>query len=207
MDPIAEVKVRAELLQHRGERGDPEALARLAQLDRRAQPPKPARGSSPASPEFPASPESAAPEIRRKHCLSVVARELGFTDYAHLLRVVEGDPSETDFGTLPCGRAGGAHLNAWYPRYEGAKADHQPGSGYLLAYRRHFVIVGDAYIRDVVGIDPAHPDWRAIGYDWPRPTDLAARRRLYGLLFVQAPRQALRQAPRQAPRPAPRQGG
>lgn len=174
MDPIAEVKVRAELLQHRSERGEPEALARLQRL-----------------PELRRSPPSEAksPEIRRKHCLAVVARELGFTDYPHLLRVVDGDPAETDFGTLPCGRAGGAHLNAWYPRYDEAKEHQQAAAGYLLCYRRHFVIVGEAYIRDVVGIDPGHPDWRAIDYDWSRPADGAARRRLYGVLFAQAPRE------------------
>lgn len=177
MDPIAEVKVRAELLQHRIERGDPAALARL----------QPARART-ATPTSPPSVEPAPTEVRRKHCLSAVARELGFADYAHLLRVIDGDPAEADFGTLPCGRAGGAHLNTWYPRYDEAKEHQRSAGGTLLAYRRHFVLVGTAYIRDVVGIDPEHPDWQAIAYDWPRPADLAARRRLYGRLFAQAPR-------------------
>ncbi len=179
MDPIAEVKVRAELLQHQCERGEPEALARLGRLAGRTRTPRP---------------PTAEPMPRRKHCLSVVAAELGFCDYAHLLRVVEGDPDEADFGTLPCGRAGGAHLNTWYPRYDEAKAHQRAAAGYLLCYRRQFVIVGSAYIRDVVGIAPEHPDWQAIGYDWRCPAEAAARRRLYGLLFQQAPRAAPRQA-------------
>ncbi len=170
MDPISEVKVRAERLQRQIEQGDAQALARV---QRRG----PGRGDR----------SLAAPDVRYKHCLSAVARELGFADYAHLLRVVDGDPGEADFGTLPCGRGSGGYLNAWYRDYDEAREHRQASAGFLLAYRRHFVVVESPYIREIVGVDPRDPDWAAIGFDWARPADLTARRRLYGRLFAQRP--------------------
>lgn len=170
MDPISEVKVRAERLQHQIEQGDAQALARVQRRDK-------ARSAAPL----------VAADVRYKHCLSAIARELGFADYAHLLRVVDGDPSEADFGTLPCGRGSGGYLNAWYRDYDEARQHRQASAGYLLAYRRHFVVVESPYIREIVGVDPQDPDWTAIGFDWARPVDLTARRRLYGRLFAQRP--------------------
>lgn len=168
MDPVTEVKVRAEQLQRRIEQGDVGALARVQRVGR-AQTAEPLVASA----------------VRYKHCLSAIARELGFADYAHLLRVVDGDPAETDFGTVPCGRPSG-YLNAWFREYAEAREQQRHSGGYLLAYRRHFVVVHSPYVQDVLGIDPQDPDWQAIGFDWVRPSDPMARRRLYGKLFAQA---------------------
>jgi hypothetical protein len=176
VDPVHELKVRAELLHHalRAQRPpEPATLDRLRVL-----------------PEFKKADadtlRTAATDLQRKHCLAVVARELGFASFDQAKRVFEGDASEPDFGTLLYGTTGG-HLNAWFADYDEAHEAHARTSTpesrrTLLAYKRHFFIVEHAFI-EALGLDPDDADWAAIGWDWARPEDPEARRRLYGKLL------------------------
>jgi hypothetical protein len=167
VDPIQEIKVRAEILQKRIENGDASAIARLRVL------PELRKATAEALAEFVAT-------IQRKHCFAVVSRELGFSGYQHAQRVLSGDEAESDFGTmLYPSRCGG--LNHWYANYQEARDLCSEINGYLLAYKRHFFIA-DRYFIENLGLDPADSDWEAIGRDWVRPRDPAARRRLYGKL-------------------------
>jgi hypothetical protein len=176
LDPVRELKIRAEILHTRVGEGDVGALARLRSLVelRRAD------GVALAA---------LAQDIRRKHCLAVVARECGFGGWEHALRAFDGDPGETDLGTLLYGREPGASsgLHVWFTRreYDEARAllgaaPHAPGERrFLLAYKRD-LFLADAPFVARLGMDPGAPEWAAIGWDWACPADAGARRRLYG---------------------------
>jgi hypothetical protein len=170
MDPIRELKIRAEVLQTRLASGDAESLSRLRAL------PELRRAGAAAL-------ASMAREIHRKHCLAVVARECGFSNWEHARRVLEGDPGEKDLGTLLYGADSRGMLNLWYSVYDEARAvlemtPDDSGRRYLLAYKRDFFVV-DRHFVETLGIAPDDPDWQAIAWDWARPADPDARRRLY----------------------------
>jgi hypothetical protein len=165
MDPVRELKIRAEILHGRLASGDAEALARL-----RALPELRRSGGAVLA--------ATAHVARRKHCLAVVAREHGFSSWEHALRVLDGDPREHDAGTLLYAGEGGV-LNHWFASYEEARAFlDAPPRRYLLVYKRDF-FVADPPLIESLGLHPDDPDWQAIGWDWARPTEPAARRRLY----------------------------
>ena len=170
MDPVGELKIRAEILHKRLASGSADAIARLRAL-----------------PEMRRADErelaAMANDTRRKHCLAIVAREYGFSGWEHAHRVLDGDANETDFGTLLHGEGASAILKPWFASYQEARAslDGAPRDGsrrYLLAYRRDFFVV-DRHFIETLGLDPVDTDWQAIDWDWPRPRDPIARRRLY----------------------------
>lgn len=168
VDPIQEIKVRAEILQKRIEAGEPAALERLRIL------PELRKATLESLKEFAAS-------IQRKHCFAVVCRELGFSGYPHAQRILGGDEEEADYGTTLY-PGGHGMFNHWYANYEEARELRTEIQGYLLAYKRHFFIV-DKHFIESLGLDPADPDWEAMGRDWVKPRDADARRRLYGKLI------------------------
>jgi hypothetical protein len=171
MDPVRELKVRAEMLQRRLAAGSADALVRLRALP----------GMQHADDRALADMARAA---RRKHCLAIVAGECGFSSWSHACRVLDGDPLERDFGTLLYNDGASAFLNAWFAVYEEARVvfdeetrrdGHRP---YLLAFRRHLFVTTSDFV-GTLGLDPADSDWQAIDWDWAHPKDRAARSRLY----------------------------
>jgi hypothetical protein len=170
VDPVGELKTRAEILHGRVASGDREAQTRLRAL------PELARADEGALAE-------AAARMRRKHCLAVVAREHGFTTWEQAQRVLRGDAREQDFGTLMYGTKAMGTLNVWFADYAEARAhlDEARRGGaarYLLTYRTQFFVV-DRYFVETLGLDPDDADWEAIDGDWARPRDPIARQRLY----------------------------
>lgn len=181
VDPIEELKTRAEILHKRIAAGDADARARLRALAelRRADE---------------AAIEAAASTIQRKHCLAIVAREVGFTSWEHALRVLRGETGERDFGAMLYGERTGATLNAWYADYETAHehlvaARARGEEVFLLVYKTQFFVAERAFIEGL-GLDPADRDWRALGHDWARPKDVSARTLLYAKRL-----EAIRNAP------------
>ena len=168
---IREVKIRAELLHKGVSAGAPRAIARLRAL------PELRRATEAELAAF-------ATSIQRKHCLAAVARELGFQGWEHASRVLSGEESEPDYGELLCPKNAGAFLNDWFATYEDARAVHVERGGYLLAFKRQAFIAGRDYIATTLAIDPDDRDWQAIGFDWLRPRDFVARRRLYGKVLA-----------------------
>jgi hypothetical protein len=174
MDPTNELKTRAEILHRRIQAGERKAIARLRVL-----------------PEFrrASDEELAAAAIRRTHCLAIMAAELGFANWPQAKNALAADGPVEDFGTLLYPRRVDGYINRWYKRYEEAAEVRQSCDGYLLAYRQHFLVVDRFYIESL-GLDPDDSDWEAMGFDWVRPKDPAARGRLYGKLVAALPLEA-----------------
>jgi len=169
VDPVGELKTRAEILHGRVASGDEAARTRLRAL------PELARADEAALAE-------AAMRMRRKHCLAVVAREHGFTSWEQAQRVLRGDARELDFGTLMYGTKALGTLNVWFADYGEARAhlDEARLGGarrYLFPYRKQFFVV-DRYFVETLGLDPDDADWEAVAFDWVRPQDPIARQRL-----------------------------
>ena len=162
---ISDLKTQARILHRQIEQGVSHAVARTRRL--------PELKDRDAS-ELPAL-------IKRRHCLAIVARELGFQGWPHAVGVLSGTDS-TDFGTLLYPDGADAHWNIWSASYAEARSIREDHGGYLLAYRRHFFIV-DRYFIETLGLLPEDPDWELIGRDWVKPRQMDARARLYGTLI------------------------
>ncbi len=171
---IRELKVRAEILHKRIQAHDARFLKRLRAL------PECRRSSDEQLLE-------AAATIRRRDCLNVIATELGFPNWPQAKAALTGAGDVVEFGTLLYPVRGG-HLNRWYARYEEAAPVREACNGYLLAYKRHYLVV-DRYFIESLGLDPDDADWNELGFDWVRPASLAARTRLYGKLIARLPRE------------------
>lgn len=165
VDAISQIKTSARVLHRQVSAGDPDAIAAVRKL-----------------PEFKNVDDGALPTaVQRKHCLTAVARRLGFRTWAHASKVLGAIEDEADFGTLLYGPGCSAHFNTWFANYEEAQSVRAAQDSYLLPYKTQFVVVEDHFIRSL-GLDPLDPDWGAIGRDWARPRDAAARARLYDRL-------------------------
>jgi len=115
--------------------------------------------------------DRSAPEIlagrdrmQLKHALAAIACEHRYTDWKAL-------KDAADVVWYP--RSGGAFLNAWYARYEDARAHLDGHGGYLLTHRGDYFVCGEDFIR-ARGLDPADPRWTAIGHDVAKPRDQRA---------------------------------
>jgi hypothetical protein len=170
IDATRELKVRAEILHKRIEAGDEAARKRLRVL-------REYRRSSDAELE------AVARDIQRRHCLNVIAAEVGFENWHHAKSVLGGEQDVVNFGDLLCPEKCSMHLNHWCKTYDEAVAMREKTRGYLLAFRNQFVVVDRHYI-ETLGLDPGDRDWEAIGYDWARPRDVEARTRLYDKLIA-----------------------
>lgn len=165
LDPVKILKSRARSLQTAIHDGNSDALAEIRKLR-----------------EFRQADDAAiAADVRRRHCLGLMARRTGFDGWPHALQVLEGRRDD-DFGRLLCPGRCMAHINIWSADYADARTIRLAHGGILLAYRRQYLIVESGYIR-TLGLAPDDPDWDGIDRDWVRPADPAARRRLYGKLI------------------------
>ena len=172
-DPIRELKIRAAILQRRIVDRQPSALARLRAL--------PAFRASSAN-----HLDAAGTPILRRHCLAILARELGFSGWPHAKDVISGARDVSDFGTVLYPKRCGGHLNLWYRSYDDVAIGRRASGGYLLAYRRDYMVVHSSFI-ETLGLDPDTSDWQRLGRDWVRPLYMGARTRLYGELIAKMP--------------------
>ena len=157
---IVSLKRYARVLHRRVQQAEPEAMNILRRLR-----------------EFKQVSDAQLPAVvQRKHCLTASAVQLGFHSWTHACNVFEGRAD--DFGTLLYPSTCYGHTNIWSANYTEADTIRREHGGYLLAYRRQFLIVEAPFI-DSLGLDPADPDWEAIGRDWVHPFDAQARGRLY----------------------------
>jgi hypothetical protein len=131
---------------------------------------------------------AAAADLKLRDCLQQVAREVGFQHWEHARRVLGGlaAPGD-DMGTLWHAPRTGVLLNEWFARAAEAHAAHQrQPAGFLLPYRRQFMLVQADFVREL-GVDPRHPAWQGIGHDLVRGYGSAAWLALAGAR-LRAPR-------------------
>jgi hypothetical protein len=161
-EAIRELKIRAEILHKQLTANDAPALKRLHAL-----------------PEFRRSTPAI---IKRRDCLTVIAAELGFPNWTQAKAALAGDREVTEFGTLLCPPGCCGHINRWYVTYEQAAPEREAYKGYLLAYKRQYLVV-DRYYIESLGLEPDDNDWKELGFDWVHPASLPARTRLYNKLI------------------------
>ena len=102
-------------------------------------------------------------DIQLKHCQSLLARELGFTDFNHCQRVLSGQAQiGEDLGTLFHSRRCDSLLNHWFSGFDEAQAFlQQSPQMVLLPYKKQFFVVNGADYLDALGLklsDPASID-------------------------------------------------
>lgn len=125
--------------------------------------------------------------IKLKHALTVIALENNCASWVELKERLERlEKSKTirnnsKYTPLYPKRCAG-FINAWYRSHEDALGHLAVGGGYLLPYREHFFVCQRNYI-ETLGLDPDHPDWARIGWDWVNPGDQDARQRLEARLL------------------------
>ena len=161
VDIVSPLKTRARLLHRDVAFRQPEAVSRIQVLPelRRLD-----------AADLPAA-------VKRRHCLSTIARGLGFEGWPHALAVLQGRDA-SDFGELLYTGQQSPTLNIWSASYAEARDIRRQHGGYLLAYRRHYLVVDADYVR-ALGLEAEDPDWERIGRDWVQPDDPEARKRLY----------------------------
>jgi hypothetical protein len=166
-DAVQELRIRAELLHHLVKRNDARALQRFGR-------------SAVLSPG----------EIRRRDCLTLLATELGFENWPHAKRVLSGE-AVADYGTLLYPKRCDGHLNLWFRTHAEAISVRQGRQGYLLTYRRDFVVVDRSFIESL-RLEPDDPDWQILHFDWARDdrSCIGARARLYAKLVAMLPPEA-----------------
>jgi len=127
-------------------------------------------------------------DIQRKHCLATIARKIGFPSWKAVVDCFEKRAEASFSGFLHPKRC---HIfwNIWLASYEEAAKVRAEHGGFLLTYGNQFIVVDDDYV-SALGVGPDNALWEAIGRDWARPVDFAARDQL-ALLIVKEHLKAL----------------
>jgi len=104
-----------------------------------------------------------APRLAR--CLQQAARRVGFEQWEQARCVLDGQAQPgDDMGSFWHAPRCSVLLNHWFADLTRAKAGHREAGGFLLPYRRQFVVVQEPYVREL-GLDPADPLWAVIACD------------------------------------------
>lgn len=120
-------------------------------------------------------------DIQRKHCLATVAREIGFSNWKAVADCFEADAGG-DFAKFLHPKRCHIFWNIWLASYDEAKKVRAEHGGFLLTYSNQFIVVDDDYV-SALGAVPDNALWAAIGRDWAKPKDFAARDQL-SLLII-----------------------
>ena len=121
-------------------------------------------------------------KLRLRDCLNIIATRVGFETWTQAKAAISGQAGVLDYGKLLYPAPSGGHINRWYTSYQEAAEVQVAEGGWLLAYKRQFLIV-DRHFVESLGLDPEDPDWAAIGFNWVVPSDPLARIRLYSRLI------------------------
>ncbi len=120
-------------------------------------------------------------KVKRRHCFSIIAIELGFKGWPHLLEVLkQNNPS--DYGTFFYPKRCRVHWNIWFATYDEAAKVRKDHGGFLIAYKNQFMVVDEDYIRSF-GLDPEDREIEKIGRDWIKLPDQSAKQKLYGKII------------------------
>ena len=160
---LDDAKIRARLLLKALRSDDPQ---RVREAVARFQAWQPLRERTPAELT------GAGSRVQLKHALAVIASEAGHGSWTAFKRAM-GDPTERLYPRNP-----GGFLNAWFSRYEDARACREQQGGFLFPYRSQFFVAGAAFVAEALKLSPDDADWARIGWDWVRPKSAAAWARL-----------------------------
>lgn len=116
--------------------------------------------------------------LKRRRALDVSAIGLTGLPYAKLHQSLSATPER--FFEKPVA----AHLNHWFASYQEAKAHLMSFRGFLFPFKSQFVVVDRDFLKDLK-LEPDHPDWAKIGFDWEKPDCITAFVRLHNLLCRQ----------------------
>ncbi|HXS35697.1 MAG TPA: hypothetical protein VN721_03290 [Flavipsychrobacter sp.] len=109
--------------------------------------------------------------IRLKHALTIIALENVYGNWELLKNKVIME--DCLFHNAPS-----SFLNVWFNNYEDAKHYQKDNGGYLLQYRKDYVISQKEYI-EAIDLGEMEEEWSAIGYDWANPDSKTAWDKLF----------------------------
>ncbi|WP_448955875.1 hypothetical protein [Labrys neptuniae] len=102
---------------------------------------------------------------RLSHALNIVSTEIGFQDWEHARRVLEGRAQlSDDLGGLWYDLRCQFLLNNWFSTYADAKAFRCGGARFLFPFGKQVIVGGENFVR-TLGLDPASPLWREVNHD------------------------------------------
>ena len=101
-----------------------------------------------------------ASDLRLRHCLNQVARDVGFANWEHGSRVLGGQAVHgDDMGTFWHAPRCNSLLNLWFADHARAQAALAAERNmFLLPYRRQFIVASDDFIV-ALGLDPGEAAW------------------------------------------------
>lgn len=123
LSALTEVKIRAKRLLKANQRQDSNVVQRLATITAKLA--------------------ISQTKIQLKHCLQVIALELGFNDFNHCQRVLSGQAQKgEDLGQLFHSQRCDSMLNHWFSQYQEAR-DFCQGTenNLLLPFKKQFFVV------------------------------------------------------------------
>lgn len=124
----------------------------------------------------------------RAHAREVIAEAAGQASWSALVARLEKRARirANDASTPLYPPWADAYMPSWCATHDEALRVREEQRGFLLPYRHHFFVASREYVA-ALGLDPDDPDWEAIGWDWARPDDEAARARLEARLATRPP--------------------
>jgi len=109
-------------------------------------------------------------EIKLKHCLVIVAQQLGFDNWHHAQDILSGSKNnieELSMGTLFYPKGADGFINEWFANYQQAKNIilQKKGKKWLLPYKNQFIVVRRDFISTFKFDEKLMPLWTDIEHD------------------------------------------
>ncbi|KGJ89702.1 hypothetical protein [Colwellia psychrerythraea] len=113
---------------------------------------------------------SSPSELKLKHCLGLVAIELGFKDWHEAQQILSGTkPSSTtvNMGSYFYPKSCGGFINEWFAEYSLAEKTllKSSTSKWLLPYKNQFIVVEHDYIAVFKLDKDVMPLWKEVKHD------------------------------------------
>ena len=109
-------------------------------------------------------------QLQLKHCLTIIAFQLGFENWHHLQKILSGSNSQDEplyMGTFLYPKTCGGFINEWFSDYQQALSslENYDGLKWLLPYKKQFIVVKEEYIATFHLADKIMLQWPEIRYN------------------------------------------
>jgi len=109
-------------------------------------------------------------EIKLKHCLVIVAQQLGFDNWHHAQDILSGSKKNIEaltMGTLFYPKGADGFINEWFANYQQAKNTilGDTGKKWLLPYKNQFIVVRKDFISTFMLDEKLMQLWTDIEHD------------------------------------------